>query len=73
MGRSVPPPSLLSFFKRYINPGPALSGSLDKLRASQSKPIYTSITGLTKWGSACIFLPQEISYISARVAPRAMG
>lgn len=45
----------------------------DKWRASQSKPICTSIRRGAKWGSTCIFLPAEKQYISAKTLPRGDG
>lgn len=45
----------------------------DKWRASQSKPICTSIRRGAKWGSTCIFLPAEKPYISAKTLPRGDG
>lgn len=45
----------------------------DKWRASQSKPICTSIRRGAKWGSTCIFLPAEQPYISAKTLPRGDG
>lgn len=45
----------------------------DKWRASQSKPICTSIRREAKWGSTCIFLPAEKPYISAKTLPRGDG
>lgn len=65
-------PQLQARMPPSVRPSVRVSAD-DKWRASQSKPICTSIRRGAKWGSTCIFLPAEKPYISAKTLPRGDG